>query len=109
MENREEADGYFPGWEDEIRYRVYGETADGISYEFQWALGLDGMEVYFSPYDIGPYVMGTVTVVIPYEEMGIISSDWIPDEAFTFPIRRLYQTGTDVLPATQQEEYTVDR
>lgn len=80
LENREDADGYFPGWEDTVRSRVYGETVNGISYELQWALGPEGMEVYFSPYDIGPYAMGTVTAVLPYEESGIIRAAWVHGE-----------------------------
>lgn len=81
LKNREDADGYVPGWEETVRSRVYGETINGITCELQWALGPDGMEVYFSPYDIGPYAMGTVTAVIPYEESRAIRSAWVPGGA----------------------------
>ena len=66
-------DGLFDGWEETVRQEVFGETVDGYTYKLQWTLTPDGMNVYFSPYDIGPWAMGTITVSIPYgqPEIGI--------------------------------------
>lgn len=71
----------FQGWEDVVRREVFGESANGRVYELSWALGPDGMKVYFSPYEIGPWALGTVTVTVPYEEKTVgIGERWTPAE-----------------------------
>lgn len=69
-------EGLFDGWEETVRQSVYEETVDGYTHKLQWVLTSEGMDVYFSPYEIGPWAMGTITVSIPYDqpEIGIINS-----------------------------------
>ncbi len=80
LEARYGADGgLFDGWQDTVRNDIdevpYAETegfedAEGnMSAEF--ALSASGLEIYFQPYEIGPYALGTVTVEIPYTEESI--------------------------------------
>lgn len=75
---REEKAGYFEGWEEMVRQAVYGETVDGYTFTLKWALGAEGLEVYFDPYEIGPWAMGAVTVTVPYQEAGAFLQEmWI--------------------------------
>lgn len=55
-------------WEDTVGKKVYQETEGGYTYSLQWALAEDGIKIYFSPDEIGPSVMGPVTVRIHYDE-----------------------------------------
>ena len=43
----------------------------GSAADFNFALGPSGMEVYFDPYEIGPYALGEVTIEVPYTEESI--------------------------------------
>ena len=65
----------FEGWKDtvwneihEVSYaEAWGLDVDGASMRLAFALSPSAMEVYFAPYEIGPYAMGTITVEVPYD------------------------------------------
>ncbi len=59
------------GWEDIVR----GET------EPCFAMGPEGLKIYYAPYLIGPYALGTVTVDVPYGEASIgFKEEYLPTE-----------------------------
>ena len=70
LNERFEADGYlFEGWEDTVRNEP----------EINFAMADDCMKVYFAPYLIGPYALGTVTVDVPYDEASIgFKAEYLP-------------------------------
>lgn len=79
LKNDERHAQLFEGWEETVRRNVFGETADGFPCTLRWTLTADGMNVYFDPYEIGPWSMGTITVPVPCdEEQAGISSRWAP-------------------------------
>ena len=93
----EYAEGLFEDWEETVHWEVYGETVNGFPYSLAWALGADGMEVYFSPYEIGPWAMGTVTVTVPYGEAGV-GEEWRPltGERNVWPLAAYQDLSMDV-------------
>lgn len=55
--------------------------SDPNSYTEDWYLSGEGLCFYFSPYDIAPYVSGTIVAEIPYENlMGILNEAYFPAE-----------------------------
>ena len=56
----------------DVRSGFYPEYAEVISrwYEGTVLFDSEGMTVVFSPYELGPYAMGTVELALPYEEIG---------------------------------------
>ena len=57
----------------------YGGVSAVWSEQSAWFLSTDGLCVYFSPYDIAPYVVGEIVIEIPYEKLsGILLDDFIP-------------------------------
>ena len=93
----EYAEGLFEDWEETVHWEVYGETVNGFPYSLAWALSADGMEVYFSPYEIGPWAMGTVTVTVPYGEAGV-GEEWRPltGERNVWPLAAYQDLSMDV-------------
>lgn len=58
--------------DEEVRVGYYPEYADVISHWYDGTVLFDseGMTVVFSPYELGPYAMGTVELKLSYEEIG---------------------------------------
>ena len=58
--------------DEEVRAGYYPEYADVISHWYDGTVLFDseGMTVVFSPYELGPYAMGTVELKLSYEEIG---------------------------------------
>lgn len=47
--------------------------------DIHWYLSEEGLCFHFAPYDIGPYSSGTVTAVIPYEQLSsILQEQYLP-------------------------------
>lgn len=61
----------------------YEETLDGYFHEsghspLQWVLDAEGLKILFSPYDLGPYAMGSIEVEIPYNDAeGLIREEYL--------------------------------
>lgn len=59
----------------------YGGAADNWKDQTDWYLSSNGLCVYFSPYDIAPYVSGQIIVEIPYNQLSsIVKDDFLPPE-----------------------------
>lgn len=82
LNESEYSGGLFDGWEETVRKEVYGEEseAEGVSYELQWTLAQDGIQICFSPYEIAPWAAGTIKITLPYDQAGLgIDEEWIPE------------------------------
>ncbi|HIU78063.1 MAG TPA: DUF3298 and DUF4163 domain-containing protein [Candidatus Avilachnospira avicola] len=88
LETRYGADGgLFEGWQDTVRNDIdevpYAEVegledAEG-NMTVEFALSASGLEIYFQPYEIGPYALGTITVEVPYTEESLgFSEAYLP-------------------------------
>ncbi len=66
-EYQEEA--LFPEYKETVRQEVYEEPSGlaNYNYSLNFTLTTQGMTVYFSPYEIGPWASGTMKVEIPYD------------------------------------------
>lgn len=61
----------FEGWEEIVR----GESQPCF------AMGPEGLKIYYAPYFIGPYALGTVTVDVPYGEAAVdFKEEYLPTE-----------------------------
>ena len=59
----------------------FGGTSDNWKTQPGWYFSDVGLCIYFSPYDIAPYVSGTILVEIPYSQLqDILRSDYLPAE-----------------------------
>lgn len=71
------ADSLYSDYTNVITDRFSGEYTAIES----WYLSQTGLCLYFSPYDIAPYSMGTITAEIPYAKLnGILKDDYFPAE-----------------------------
>ena len=52
-------------WLQNIRWRIY------VDFDHFMYFSVEGVVILYSPYEIGPYVSGFISVTIPYEELGI--------------------------------------
>lgn len=52
------------------------------SFDEDWFFTETGLDFYFAPYEVAPYISGVVTVEVPYSELsGIIADEFFPAEA----------------------------
>lgn len=104
-DNPDYKDGLFEGWEETVRQEVYEEETDGYIFSLRWTLAEDGMRVYFSPYDIGPWAMGTVTVTVPYSQENIgFSEEYLPfKEQSVWPLKPYEELQLDTDGDGQEE------
>lgn len=59
----------------------YGGVAANWMDQPAWYFSNVGLCVYFSPYDIAPYVSGQILVEIPYDQLtDIVKADYLPPE-----------------------------
>lgn len=65
------------GYEDIVRDALLSDE----SYNENWFFTQTGLNFFFAPYEIAPYVVGTVTVEIPYSKLsGLIGDGFFPPE-----------------------------
>ena len=96
------------GYEEIIRSRLIGNE----SYNEAWYFDHNGLNFYFSPYEIAPYSSGIITVTIPYEKLtGIIEDKYFPPETdiATGLIQAKRQTDADLSVFTQIAEVVLDK
>ena len=66
LEENYEKEMFFEGYEEWVEEMFY--VPDGaMTSPIEWNLDMDGMEIRFNPYVIGPWVSGMFEVEIPYE------------------------------------------
>lgn len=53
----------------EQEYSEENIAYEGLPEDFHYELFADHLVIYFNPYEIGPYVLGTIEVIIPYGEI----------------------------------------
>lgn len=95
-------------YEEIIRKRF----AQNESYNEAWFFNKDGLNFYFSPYEIAPYSSGIITVTIPYEKLtGIIEDRYFPAEKdiATGTIQAARHADTDISSFTQISEVILDK
>lgn len=80
------SDSLYPEYAQVISDRFSGNYVwSDYSYTEDWYFSDTALCFYFSPYDIAPYFMGTVTAEIPYEQLtGVLKDDYFPAEAISF-------------------------
>lgn len=80
------SDSLYPEYRTVISDRFSGNYVwSDYPYTEDWYFSNTGLCFYFSPYDIAPYFMGTVTAEIPYEQLsGILKDDYFPAETITY-------------------------
>lgn len=67
----------FDDYADAVRHRFSREE----SYDEEWYFSETGLNFFFAPYEVAPYIAGTVIVEIPYEDLsGLIADDFFPAE-----------------------------
>lgn len=77
LESMRTEEQLFPGY-NEIVAQLLGGNIQQIS---NWYLSDQGLVFYFDPYEIAPYVSGTVFAEIPYDKLnGILNSAYFPAE-----------------------------
>ncbi len=99
--------------------QLYDDYADCIrerfhqdeSFDEGWYFTGTGLCFFFSPYEIAPYISGTITLEVPYEKLtGIIDDAFFPPElepmAGTLQADFLENTGTESF--TQIAEVILD-
>lgn len=92
------SEGYKEVVQDEVYEREI-EGIEGIKNKLTWTLSASGMTVYFSPYEVGPYAAGLITVELPFAEHTELFS-----EKWTAPARE----KKAVLPLSAYEEVQFD-
>ena len=68
---KEEPDQYFASSEEDL----YREVYDYAAYDNLIKFTDSGIEIQYSPYHLGPYAAGFITVEIPYDALGISIMD----------------------------------
>ncbi|MBQ9167012.1 MAG: DUF3298 domain-containing protein [Oscillospiraceae bacterium] len=59
----------------------FGGMAANWKDQTDWYFSNNGLCVFFSPYDIAPYVSGRIIVEVPYDQLsGIVKDDFLPPE-----------------------------
>ena len=73
-------------------------SAEPLAMGLDFALTPEGMRVYFSPYEIGPWALGTITVDIPYTEEGLgFNEAYLPlAEQTVWPLEAYEELELDV-------------
>lgn len=75
----EDKDGYYSGRIDPSIDLT--STLAGLLREGSWALTNDGLEIFSSLYELGPYAAGITEFTVAYEELAnVLDSKWIPAE-----------------------------
>ena len=95
-------------YEDTIRTRLIQNE----SYNEAWYFDNNGINFYFSPYEIAPYSSGVITVNIPYEKLvGIIEDRYFPPESdvTTGTIKAIKHADADAAQFTQIAEIIIDK
>lgn len=76
---------FFKNWKDDVTKRLQSELAKTKQAELLsemagiiWTLDASGLRLYFSPYDLAPYAVGTVTVNIGYEDTALFQPIYLP-------------------------------
>lgn len=67
-------DELFPDYEESLDSHFQSENSDRL----QWIMDAEGLRLLFSPYDLGPYAMGSIEILVPYaENSGLIKKEYI--------------------------------
>lgn len=63
---------------DGVFFDGYEQALPDALSDGNWCLTNEGLSIVFDPYEIAPYVAGSQTFVIPYEELeGLIQPQWV--------------------------------
>lgn len=57
-------DELFPDYKESLDSHFQSENSDRL----QWIMDAEGLRLLFSPYDLGPYAMGSIEILVPYAE-----------------------------------------
>ncbi len=68
--------GFYNSYEDvkddsQMVNSTYESFAESASFNMLYSFGRDGLTVSYYPYDLGPYASGFISILIPYERLGI--------------------------------------
>lgn len=99
-------DMLFEGWEDQVRNEIKelpyepsdGELRETLNMQLDFAVTENGLRVYFDPYEIGPWALGTVIVDVPYAEEGIgFNEAYLPlSDKSVWPLRAYEEQSLDI-------------
>ena len=73
----------YPETEEDLVNRYFDETAPD---DLLWTAGYEGITCYFDPYTLGPYAIGSQTVLIPYAGNEQLFSDPVKDVPENFGV-----------------------
>lgn len=67
-------DQLFPDYKESLDRFFHGSQVSPL----QWIMDSEGLKLVFSPYDLGPYAMGSIEVPVPYENQdGLIREEYL--------------------------------